>query len=281
MAGALFGCEQPTTATGEAIAASVGGDIIGETELDRAVARLGTVDQAESAQARSKVLEALIDQRLVSQAAKSAKLDKDPEVIQAMQQAQRRVLAEAYMERLFKNVAKPSDSEISDYYTQHPELFSARKLYRLQEVEIQVESTRLPEVEAQLKKSRNLADFADWLKTQGIKGKAGQAVKPAEQLPADLLAQVKNMEEGQVTVLSTGPERVSVLQLLGSQAQPVTLEQARPAIELVLLSRKRKTVMEAEVSKLRSSGKVDYASGFAPAAASPEKPSYAYPTHIQ
>lgn len=261
----LSACEQPITAANETIAATVGGEGISETELNRAVSRLGSLNEAASAQARGKVLEALIDQYLVSNAAKSAKLDKDPEVGLAIQQAQRQVLVEAYMERLFRSIAKPSDTEINDYYTQHPELFSARRIYRIQELELQMASARLPEVEARLKQSANLADFSDWLRAQGIEGKAGLVIKPAEQVPAAILAQLKNMQDGQLTVLATEPQRISVLQLQGSQAQPVTLEQTKGAIEQVLLSEKHKAVMENEIKKLRSSGKIVYASGFAPA----------------
>lgn len=260
---ALSACEQPVSSP--RVAATVGGEPISEVELNRAVSRLGSLSAAESAQARGKVLEALIDQNVVSNAAKSAGLDKDPEVALALQQAQRQVLVEAYMERLFKSVAKPADGEISDYYARHPELFSERRVYRIQEMELQMAPTRLPEVEARLRLSPNPADFAAWLRTQGIDGKAGVVVKPAEQIPSAILAQLKNMKDGQVTALATGPGQISVLQLQGSQTQPVTLDQAREAIEQVVLSEKRKSLMEAEIRKLRSSGSIEYASGFAPA----------------
>ena len=274
---ALSACEQPATTVQNAMAAKVGGEIISEAELSRAVARLGKLNAAESAQARGKVLEALIDQHLVSNAAKDAKLDKEPEVALAMQQAQRQVLVEAYLERLFKDVAAPADTAIQDYYARHPELFAQRKLFRVQELDLQLDPARIPEVEAQLKQSRSLAEFADWLKAQGIDGKAEGGVRPAEQIPAPMLAQLAKMQDGQVAVMPMGGDRVSVLQLQGSQLQPVTLEQARRAIERVLLGEKRKTLLEAEISKLRASGKLEYASGFAPAAAANSTPQSTQP----
>jgi len=269
---ALTACEQPATTAEGAMAAKVGGEIISEAELSRAVARLGKLNAAESAQARGKVLEALIDQHLVSNAARNAKLDKDPVVALAMQQAQRQVLVEAYLERLFKDLAAPADTEIQDYYARHPELFAQRKLYRVQELELQLDPARIAEVEAQLKQSRTLAEFAEWLKAQGIDGKAAGGVRPAEQIPAAMLARLAKMQVGQVAVMPMGGNRVSVLQLQDSQPQPVTLEQARSTIERVLLNEKRKTLMEAEISKLRASGKLEYASGFAPAVAADSTP---------
>jgi len=263
----LSACEQPATSPQDAVAARIGGDAISEFELGRAVARLGPMNAAESAQARGKVLEALIDQHLVSNAARDAKLDKTPEVALAMQQAQRQVLVEAYMERLFKDLPQPSAGEIQDYYNRHPELFAQRKLYRIQDLELHLAPGRVAEVEAQLKQSRSLSEFTDWLGAQGIAVQSGEAVRPAEKIPAIMLAQLVNMKAGQVVVVPGGENQVSVLQLLGSQAQPVSLEQARDAIAGLISSGKRKTLLEAEVHKLRASGKVEYASGFEPAAA--------------
>ena len=263
----MSACEQPTTRTPDTIAAKVGGEAISEFELGRAMARLGPMSAAESAQARVKVLEALIDQHLVSGAAKKAKLDEVPEVALAMQQAQRQILVESYMERLFKDLPPPSDGEIQGYYDRHPELFAQRKVYRAKELELQVAPERVAEVEAQLKQSRNLSDFTDWLGTQGIAVKAGEAVRPAEKITAAMLAQLTRMNDGQVVVMPLDGNRLSVLQLLGSQAQPVSLEQARDAIGRLIMSGRRKALLEAEVHKLRTSSKIEYASGFAPASA--------------
>lgn len=261
----LSGCEQPPSANQQTIAAKVGGVAISKAELNLAMSRLGTLDDAEAAQARSTVLEGLIEQQLLSNAATSAKLDRDPGVVLALQQAQRQILSDAFMEHLFSVATKPSDAEIHDYFSQHPELFSARRIYHIQELQLQMDSKRLPEVATQLKQSHTLADFAAWLKAQGIEGKAGQVVKSAEQIPAVFLDRLKQMQDGQTAVLATGPQRINVLQLQSSEVQPVTLEQASGAIEQILLSEKRKTLLEAEIKKLRSSGKIEYATGFVPA----------------
>jgi EpsD family peptidyl-prolyl cis-trans isomerase len=263
----LSACEQPVTSPPDAVAAKVGGEIVSEFELERAVARLGPMNAAESAAARGKVLEALIDQHLVSRAARDARLDKAPEVALAMQQAQRQVLVEAYMERLFKDIPLPSEADIQDYYTRHPELFAQRKVYRVREIELQLPAGRIAEVETQLKQSRDLSDFTGWLGGQGIAARSAEAVRPAEKIPAVMLAQLVNMKDGQVVVVPMDENRVSVLQLLGSQAQPVSLEQARDTIGRLVLDGKRKTLLDAEINKLRAAGKIEYASGFVPALA--------------
>jgi EpsD family peptidyl-prolyl cis-trans isomerase len=260
----LSGCEQPAVSPQDVTVATVGGQGISEAELERAVSRLGPLARTDAAEARSKVLEALIDQVAVSNAAKSAKLDRQPDVALALQQAQRQVLVDAYMERLFAAMARPTGAEIADYYARHPELFAARKVYRVQELELQLPASRLPEVEARLKRSRDLSDFAAWLQAQGVDSRAGLVIQPAEQIPPAFLAQLKNLGEGQVAVIATGPQQISVLQLQGTQAQPLSVEQARGTIERVLQGEKRGALLEAELGKLRGASAIEYANGYAP-----------------
>ncbi len=267
----LSGCENPdpaktTAAVKSETVATVAGDKISEAELDMAISRLGELDETQTVEAKPRVLQALIDQRLLAQAAKNAELDKEPEVGFAMAQANRQVLAEAYGERNFKDVAKPSESEIAEYYKQHPELFSERRIYRIQELELKLDPSRLPEVEAKLKDSHSMGDFVNWVKEQGIEGKTALVVKPAEQITAPLLSRLTQMKDGQVTIFPGRPGHILVQQLLESQSQPASLEQAHSAIEQALMADKRKELMATDLAKLREAAKVEYAAGYAPAA---------------
>jgi len=262
----LSGCEKPASSTKSETVATVAGDKISEVELNLALSRLGELSEAQSAEAKSKLLQALIDQRLIAEAAKKAGLDKEPAVEIGMAHAGRQVLAEAYAERTFKDVAKPTETEITEYFNLHPELFSERRIYRIQELDLTVDPSRLAEVESKLKSSHSIGDFINWVKEQGIEGKSAVAVKPAEQIPAALLARLSQMKDGEVALLPGRPGHVVIQQLLDSQMQPVSLEQAHGAIERALITQKRKELMEADLQKLREAAKIEYTSGYAPPA---------------
>lgn len=261
----LSACEKPAPGAQSETVATVAGDKISQAELDLAVSRLGTLDEAQTAEAKRKLLQALIDQRLVAQAAQKAGIDKDPAVAIAVAQASRQALAEAYVERNFKDVAKPTEDEIAAYYNAHPELFSERRIYRVQELDLQVEPARVAEIEAQLTGSHSMGDFVNWVKEQGIDGKTAVAVKPAEQIPTPLLGRLSQMKDGQVTVFSTRPGQLLIQQLLESQLQPVSLKQAHDVIERALMVQKRKELLEADMKKLREAAKIEYSSAYAPA----------------
>jgi len=268
---AMTACEKPgKNATGTAVA-TIGTEKISEAELNLSLSRLGKLEGEQAKVTRGKVLEALIDQRLVAKAAKQAGLDKEQGVIIATEQAGRQILAEAFAESKFKDMPKPSDSEIADYYNKHQELFAQRKVFRIQELDLDAGSRQL-DIEMQLKQSASMGDFVTWLKQQGIHGNSAVVVKAAEQIPQALLARLLQMKDGQVSLLPGKNGHVVVQQLQGSLVQPVSQEQAKAAIERVLVADKRKLILDGELKKLREVNKVSYAEGFAPAAAQTKQP---------
>jgi EpsD family peptidyl-prolyl cis-trans isomerase len=268
----LNGCEKPVPKTESAVVAKIGADTVSEAELNFALSRQGKSGGDPTRADRNRTLETLIDLHLVDKAAREARLDKEPGVVAAIAQAERQILAGAYAENRFKNLAKPSDEEIAAYFNKHPELFSQRKLFRIQELDLEVGHERLAEIEAQLKQTHALGDFAAWLKQQGIHGTSAVAVKASDQVSPELLSRLLQMKDGQVSIQMGRSGHVLVDMLQGSQLQPVTLEQARAAIERFLIAEKRKQTLDGEIKKLRESNKVEYSAGYGPAAAPPNKP---------
>jgi EpsD family peptidyl-prolyl cis-trans isomerase len=268
----LSGCEKPGPKTEDAVVVKIGADTIGEAELNFALSRQGKPAGDLTRADRNKMLETLIDLHLIDKAAREAGLDKEPGVVAAIAQAERQLLAGAYAENKFKNLAKPSDEEIAAYFSKHPELFSQRKLFRIQELDLEAGHERLAEIEAQLKQSRSLGEFAAWLKQQGIHGNSAVAVKASDQLSPEPLSRLLQMKDGQVSIQKGRNGHVLVHMLQASQLQPLTLEQARAAIERVLIAEKRKQTLDGEVKKLRESNKVEYSAGYGPVAVPSNQP---------
>lgn len=59
---------------------------------------------------------------------------------------------------------------------------------------------------------------------------------------------------------------VAILQVQHLKDQPLTLEQATPIIEELLLAKKQKENFDTELKKLRDAVKIEYASGMRQAA---------------
>lgn len=246
------------------VAAKVNGTELTVHQVNHALQRIPNLSAEQSKAASLQVVRNLVDQELLVQKALGDKLDRDTNVVQALDAARRQILAEAYMGRKLGTPAEPTDAEVSAYFDQHPELFTQRKIYRLQEISIKAPQDKHDAIRTQLGASKTLNDFGAWLKAENYEVKATQGVKPAEQLPQAMLPQLAKMPDGQAMVVNT-PDGLLVIVLADSQTQPVTLEQAKPAIARKLQVDARQKAAKAELDALKAAAKIEYMGEFADA----------------
>ena len=266
---ALAGCGEKKGVDAPAVAAKVNGEAINARNVEAELAKVGVKDPAQANQ----MLNALLEQRLLVQQAKKAGLDKDANVKEALQMAERQVLAQAYLEKITASVAKPGDAEVKDYYDKHPELFAERRIYRLQEVMIQVSPENIGAVKARLANGANLTELAQWLKSQNIPARGVQSVKAAEQLPLELVAKLQPLKDGQAITMEN-PKQITILAITGSQTQPLAFDQAKPAIERFLLSLHKRDLAKANLDKLRTAAKIEYVAPYAASKTAGKEPGH-------
>lgn len=211
--------------------------------------------------ASRQILERLIDQELALQKADDLKIDRDPRVVQQLEAVKREIIARAYLEKVGEAAPKPTPEEIKKYYDDKPALFKERRIYSIQEIGIEARPDQVAALREQLAASKNISEFVEFLKANEFKFTGNQAVRAAEQLPLQSLEAFARMRDGQA-ILNQGPNGVQVVVLAGSRSQPVTEEQARPAIEQFLLNERKRKLMEEDVKKLRAEAKIDYVGKF-------------------
>jgi len=229
-------------------------------------------EQAEVA--GRQVLERLIDQELAVQKAQEQKVDRDPRVVQQIEAAKREIIARAYAERIGEAVTKPSNEEIAKYYADKPALFKERRIYSLQEVQIEAKPEQFATIRAKLSAAKNMSEFAEYLKANDFRFAGNQAVRAAEQLPLASLDAIAKMKDGD-SVVSQNPNGMTVLFLVGSRSQPVDEARARAPIEAFLLNQRKAEAVQKDIKALRDSSKIEYVGKFAqpaPAAASAPAP---------
>jgi EpsD family peptidyl-prolyl cis-trans isomerase len=222
-------------------------------------------EQADAASRQ--VLERLVDQELALQKAQELKLDRDPRVMQQLEAAKREIIARAYMEKTGDAAAKPSAEEISKYYAGKPALFKDRRLYSLQEIAIEAKPEQVDSLRAKLQAAKSVNEFVDYLKANNFRFAGNQAVRPAEQLPLNMLDTFAKMKDGQSMLLPSA-NGAQVIVLAGSKVEPVDEARAKPAIEQFLLNDAKRKLVESDVKALRAAAKIEYVGKFAEAAAS-------------
>ena len=217
--------------------------------------------------ASRQILEKLIDQELAVQKASELKIDRDARVAQMIEAARREIVSRAYLEKLSEGAPKASPEEVKTYFDAHPALFSERRTYSIQELAIEVKPEQIDEVKTRLEAAKDANDFVEYLKSAGLKFGANQAVRAAEQLPEATLATLAKMKDGQA-IFSPAPNGAQVVFLAGSRSQPVTLDQARPAIEQFLFNERKRKLVADDLKGLRAAAKIEYVGKYAMSAAS-------------
>lgn len=250
--------------SGGVTAAKVNKDEIPVAQVQFVLQQRGVKPEQTEAAGRQ-VLERLIDQQLALQKATDMKLDRDPRVAQQLEIVRREVLARAYAEKVGEVAVPPTADEVRRYYDERPALFRERRIYSIQEVNIEATPEQVPELRADLASAQNINAFIEVLKAKGLRFQGGQAVRAAEQLPGNSLDTFARMRDGQALVVPTA-SGMQVLVLAGSRSQPVSEEQARAVIEQRLLNERKRKLVEDDLKALRAAAKVEYLGPFAGAA---------------
>ena len=261
----LAGCGAKKDAAASQTAARVNKDEITVHQINFVLQQQRGLRPEETDAASKLILERLIDQQLLLRKADGLKLDRDPRVMQQIEAGKADILARAVIERLGDAAAKPSPEDIKKYFDAKPALFSDRHVYNLQEINVEARPDQVPALREKLAAAKNINEFIEFLKAGNMRFTGDQAVRAAEQLPQDRLEAIYKLKDGQA-IMNPVPKGAQVLVLAGSRSQPVTEEQARPAIEQFLLNERKRKLVEDELKGLRAGAKIDYVGKFAEAA---------------
>jgi len=245
------------------VAVKVNGEELSVHQVDLVMRRqAANVPPGQQDAAAKRVVEGLVDQELAAQAARKDKLDQDPRVVQQMEAAKRDVLARAYLERLGEKVTEPSSDEIDRYYETHPNLFSQRRLYSLQETNFSVDPQKVAALKARLEATGSLEKMNDVLRGDSVQFASRQTSVSAEDVPLAILDQLAALKEGQSLVLTRdGAGRV--LTLINAQLAPVGPVQAKRLISGYLTNDRKRTALQEGVKALREQGKIEYQGRYA------------------
>jgi len=254
------GCQRAVAdRPGAQLAAKVNG-----TEIS--VHQVRTAGTAATPSSTAQALEKVIDRELLVQKALAAKLDRDPQVQQSIENARRQVLAQAWLEKSASAVAgsgRPGerDAEVRAFYAENPALFAERRIYRLRELMVSAPAEMMDVLRAEAAKARDLDELAMWLRARGASYSADSVTQPAEQLPLSFLPRLAGMKPGEIAVFAT-PLGASVVQLVHAEDAPLTEQQAAPLIEQFLAGRRRLETAAAEVKRLREVATIEYLGEF-------------------
>ena len=252
------------------VAVKVGSEEISVHQINQVLSRTNTANATpQAAQAmRKEVLEKLIDQQLAVDQALENKLHRAPEVVAQIEAARREVLARAYIQQLTGALPKPTPEEGKKYYVEHPQLFSERRIFNLQEILVPAAAgpALMDQLRNQVAAGKSMEEMAALLKSKDVKFGGGAATRAAEQIPLELLAKVHALKDGQTTIIDN-PQGLTVLRVVSSQAAPVPEASALPRIEQFLANQRGAEAISKDIKQLRAKASITYMGDFAQQAA--------------
>jgi len=218
-------------------------------------------EQADGASRQ--ILEGLIDQQLAVAKAEEQKLDRDPQVMQLLEATRRNILARSYLEKAsVAGAGTPTPEDLRKYFDTKPALFAQRKVYALQEFTVPSTPDQAKAVIELLKNKRTPAEYAEVIKASGLKFNTQQVTQAAESLPLAIVDQLLKVNDGQ-SLFITAKDGFKAILIVASKEQPVTFEQAKPAIEQFLTVERRREFAQKEMKNLRAAAKIEYIGKFA------------------
>jgi peptidyl-prolyl cis-trans isomerase C len=258
--------------------ARVNGEDITMLQVNEELAHANVpADQRQAA--IKKVLESLIDRQVIVDQAKQEKIDRSPGVLQAIARAKAQIIEQTYLQKVLSKIEKPNEAEVSDYFHQHPDLFSKGKLFDLKSLLIARKDMN-DKLRAEMASAKSLDQIAAWLDSNHVRYARGVALRRSIDMPPEMVAKLMSMHTGQIFVVNDGGNSM-IVSIVDVKDSPVTFEDAAPIIAKYLTGKKVKEAVNTEVKHLRSLAKIEYLNASAPAAASggnmPASPASAVP----
>jgi peptidyl-prolyl cis-trans isomerase C len=245
-----------------ALAALAGMALIGCGE-PAATAPLATVNGVDirmlaqpAAQPDPSRVEALIDSQLLQEAAIRNKLDRDPLVLRAIAQANAEILSKAYLQSKAAALAAPTRAEIDAYLAAHPDLFSERKLFLIEQLVFDSKDFTA-ELKQRIDRAASVEQVAKWLDAHAVHYARARLSRNSAELAPPLLAKLKSMRKQQLFVVVAGPQ-TTLDALQDVTPDPVPQAAALAQADAILRQGARARSDQMEIARLRALAKIDY-----------------------
>lgn len=256
----LSGCSKE--ATGQVVAV-VNGEEITLQELNAELAELKVPENADKKAIRARVLQQLVDRRLLAMTAKESGLDRDSEYILQQRRANERLLVSMYAKKALDTIRVPDQAAIDKYIREHPTMFGGRTRYTLDQIQFEMpnDTAVLKAMEA----DKTLDAVAARLTAANIKFARGSGAMDSAGVPPEILKQITALPPGEPFVVPD-QGRVVVSVITGQEPLAVNQSDARALAVQAMRAESLKKVGDDRLKEARAKAKVEYQPGYAPAA---------------
>lgn len=249
-------------AEGQTVAV-VNGEEITATELNAELANAKLPEGADKNQARTRILQSMIDRRLLAQQAKTEGIDKSPEFLNRQRKMTEDLLLNMYASRQTDTAQLPSNSEIAQFEASHPWIFAKREKWSLDQIRFTMPTDTA--TKDKLKAAKSLEAVAAALQQGGVAFTRQKNELDTAIIPQNVYGTLTTADPGEPFIIPVGNLAVASV-VTSREATPLTGEQAKSVAVTAMRREQASKLVQTRLKAARESAKIEYKEGFAPPA---------------
>ena len=247
-------------AEGQTVAV-VNGEEITAAELNAELGSAKIPEGADKNQVRARLLQTMIDRRLLAQQAKTDGLDKTPEYLNRQRKMTEDVLISMLAARQIDTAQLPANSEIERFQASHPWMFAQREQWNLEQLRFALPANAA--VKAKLDQAKSLEELSKALTDSGITFNRQKNRLDTAVIPQNIYGQLATLRAGEPFIIPVGGQAVASV-IVSREPTALTGEQAKPIAVAAMRREQASKLMQNRLSALRQTAKIEYKEGYAP-----------------
>ena len=246
--------------------AIVNGEEITAAELNAELANAKVTEGADKTEARSRVLQAMIDRRLLAQQAKADGIDRSPEFLNRQRRMTEDLLISMLASRQIDTAQLPSNSEIQQFQASRPWIFAQREQWNLDQLRFQMPTDAA--TRTKLDQAKTLEEVAKALTDSGIAFTRQKNKLDTALIPQNLYGQLASAAQAsEPFIIPVGNQAVASV-IVSREPAAITGAQARPIAVAAMRREQASKLMQNRLKAVRDAAKIEYKEGYAPPAPS-------------
>lgn len=256
LAVALSGCQKK--AEGQTVAV-VNKDEITSSELNGELANAKLPADVDKKEATNRVLQGLIDRRLLAQQAREEGIDRSPDYITRQRRMDEDLLIGMLASRQMDSSKLPTDAEITAFQNKYPQAFAKREVWKLDQIQYQTPTD--PAVKAKILQTKTLDQLIAVLTAARVPFQRGSNQIATNVIPPEMYPRLAGMQGAEPFIVPNGNLSIAS-SIVSREPAPLVGPQARTEAVNLLRRQKSGDALQQRLKDLRKNAKIEYKEGF-------------------
>jgi peptidyl-prolyl cis-trans isomerase C len=246
-------------AEGQTVAV-VNDEEITASQLNAELANANVGEGADKQAITNRILQGLIDRRLLAEQARKDGIDRSPDFISRQQRMNEELLIGMMASRSMDTSKLPSDAEIAAFQAKQPQAFAKREVWKLEQLQYDTPKDRA--VLQRITATKTLPELAAVLTAARVPFQRGNNQLVTSVIPAELYPRLAQMTPGEPFIVPAGTKSVASA-IVSREPAALTGPNARTEAVNAIRRQNSTTALQQRLKELRAAAKVEYKEGYA------------------